>query len=261
MPEPFVKERHAPKLAGGPTALTEDPRTGLPLIDVPADLGGERGPFRDFEGSVLHFFEHVKKFWKKGRQVAENRILCITDMDLFQCAHDGLINRCCYVDDVEEILMDNTKAVGLKMTLTKAVGQREYDMLYQLSSLEQQELVVHIITELQKFHGVTVARVIHQEHPIDANQLRLTKPDGWQFELHSVRTKEKLYEELLNRERERHMQHQRQLDAGSAASADTAAVPPLPADGDGLVVALAEAVMRARPADPRSFLLGRVAHP
>eukprot|EP00756_Hemistasia_phaeocysticola_P029064 Hpha_TRINITY_DN16207_c0_g4::TRINITY_DN16207_c0_g4_i3::g.16402::m.16402 len=218
-PETRIVRRRKPKAGGPPQAyrpqpfrsalpptpeqLTVDPRTGLRLIEVPHDLTNQ---FRDLDNCVMHFFEKTMKFGRKGRKKPEKRILIITDNNLFQCMPDGLINRCSFISSVEEILIDDTNAIGFKMS--KNVN--DYDMLYQLNTKEQQQEVIHIVTTLQRAMKMKEAPVHHLKQPIDQNQLQLQKTKEWRFKLHSVRTRRALWSELKEKESEAEARHNAQ---------------------------------------------------
>eukprot|EP00756_Hemistasia_phaeocysticola_P029063 Hpha_TRINITY_DN16207_c0_g4::TRINITY_DN16207_c0_g4_i2::g.16395::m.16395 len=203
---PFQQQPFQSTLPPTPEQLTVDPRTGLNLIDVPLDLQKE---FRDLDNCVMHFFEKTLKYGRKGRKKPEKRILIITDNNLFQCMPDGLINRCSFIKSVEEILVDDTNAIGFKMTRTA----NDYDMLYQLNTKEQQAEVVHIVTTLQRAMKMKEAPVHHLKMPIDQNQLQLQKTKEWRFKLHSVRSRRALWNELKEQEQMAEAKHNAQEQA------------------------------------------------
>src|SRR5262249_37908349 len=117
-----------PRKPSGP--LTTDPRSGLPLIDVPRD---RQHAFAHLGSDILlHIFMDVERISSKGKPL--RRVLFVTDQTLFVCEETGGVLRSVQVSKIMQVNVatDNSNAVAL-------IVPSEYDIILRLDRRQQRD--------------------------------------------------------------------------------------------------------------------------
>ena len=198
-PRPFQGTPYKSILPKSPEDMIRHPITFLPLIQVPRDQDFAM-VFRGLERVVLHMFEVVKKLEKSGS--GSNRVLLVTDANVYRCTLKGIVNRCSPIADIKTIYQNNNNELGLQMRN----HDKDYDMMYQFPNRETMENCIRIILQIQsKMKNGVTAKVLEENHI--RSHLQFKRPQDYEFRLHSATPIDRLYEKtkiLDDEQRRRH---------------------------------------------------------
>ena len=216
---PYQRQPFVPKVPELPEQMQHHPISGLPLVDVPHEYRPnfpalcEKG-----KGVVMHMFETIQKRDRKGS--SEERLLLVTDSNLYRCKTTGIINRCTGIDQIAELIVDG-RSVGIKM---QAVDNSEHDMLYDFTTPARAKEFVRIVQTVQEKmrKGKTLrAQVVHQPNP--GARLNFDRPKNYKFVLREVMLKERLHKMWQLLEQENRRRHETEQDRLAAEHAQQAA--------------------------------------
>lgn len=190
----------------GMRMLREDPRTGLPIFDIPEEY---QKAFKDLRGSVIHWFGEVSKVNRHFKR--QLRVLIVSDACLYMCNHKGEITRCVQVKDIEKRVDDpqlpNWLALVLKPVkeVKDANGEiqttNDYDMLFITQNDRDYEDLVRILDAIrQRVTGqpgqpgppLRVDRLQTQTLK-DPHVINLTRPPLWRLEWEKVQSLDSLF--------------------------------------------------------------------
>jgi hypothetical protein len=175
------------------TELSQDPRTGLDIIDIPPK---HQKYFGDLSGAVIHWFGEVDKYnrmWTHQRRVA-----IFTDQCVYLCQLDGGITRCVNVRWINEIILTEKSAIGFK------VGLPDYDMLISVDTTAAREAIVNIVTKVYASlvgTELTVRRLAGNSGVALQQQLVLAKPKEWSLKIEPVKSVKALTKLILDKQK------------------------------------------------------------
>lgn len=160
----------APKRPTGP--LTMDPRSGLPLIEIPRD---RQHAFAHLGNDiVLHTFMDVDRISSRGKPL--RRVLFVTDQTLFVCEESGGVLRCVQVSKIMRVnvAQDNSNAIAL-------VIPSEYDIILRLDRRQQRD---DLLVTLRAVHRRMVDEELDVQmvKEIRTNAYQMDKPAGFQLQ-------------------------------------------------------------------------------
>eukprot|EP00759_Apiculatamorpha_spiralis_P053803 PhF_6_TR640/c0_g1_i2/m.892 len=165
------------------SSMTVDPRTELPIIDVPPEY---EKSFSDLQGTVMHFFCSVGKYNAKG--TLQTRILIISDTTIYLCLETGSIVRCALVGQIQEIILSKPNVMAIKML------PPEYDIMMRFLKTEQRQNAFDILRTIyweQMGHTVQSSETFIDPGAA-AGQLRLEKPKDYTLRVDPIKTKKAL---------------------------------------------------------------------
>ena len=195
----------------------KDPRTLLPLINVPADYTQN---FGYLNMAVVHWFGLVKKLGT-GFSV-EERIAVLGDRCLYLCKKNADITRCIMVSDIKKLLLaqDDAKDLYVAIIMPEVIESQgdktqrsEYDVMYHCDNIQ---LFVKYLRTVYAYQ--TAGETLPLDQVRDKDQLerevRLTRPKNWVLTYWQPMFKEHLAKLL-----EAWNQKQREGGAGGGAAA------------------------------------------
>lgn len=196
----------APRAPQGP--LDRDPRSGLPLINFPADRQASLAHLGN--DILLHFFEDCDRISSKGKPL--RRLVLITDQTFFVCETNGSLLRCVQVSKISQVnvAVDNSNEVAL-------VVPSEYDIILRFDRRSQRDDMLAVLRAVHK-RMVSTELNVWNVKDIRPNQYRMEKPPGFQLQRIPQRSRANLSKALESidandRERRNAIQRvQEQLD-------------------------------------------------
>jgi hypothetical protein len=172
--------------------LKADPRTGLEIIDIPAD---HEKYFRDLKGCLIHWFGVVDKYNRVYK--IQKRVAIVSDQCIYLCRTDGSITRCVNIQAIQEILLTEQTAIGFR------VGPPDFDMLIAVDTVQEREAIVHIVSKVfwsLVGQDLVIRRLSGDSGEAVSQNLQLTKPKGWQPNIIPMKTTKALSKLLSEKE-------------------------------------------------------------
>jgi hypothetical protein len=197
------KRQTAPRKAAGP--LTVDPRSGLPLIDIPRD---RQHAFAHLGNDILlHIFMDVDRFSSRGS--ALRRVLFATDQTLFICHEDGGVVRCVPISKISQVNVATDNSNSLALTIPT-----EYDIIVRLDRRQQRDDLIVVLRAVYRrmLNSELNVRMVKE---IVTKQYKMDKPPGFQLQRIPQRTRAHLAKTLETIE----IQEQERLEATEAVQA------------------------------------------
>eukprot|EP00754_Rhynchopus_humris_P008893 Rhum_TRINITY_DN13867_c0_g1::Rhum_TRINITY_DN13867_c0_g1_i1::g.65116::m.65116 len=140
-PDPSEQASPAPLCVDAQSEKVQHhPFNGLPFVDVPFAF---RRDFSMFDGAALHMFEQVS--CESGSQ---ERVLLVTDSDLYRCTTLGSVERCTSVCQVAELIVDG-RSVGIRVQAPDYDNHGEDDMLYDFATPAQADTFTEVVQTIQ----------------------------------------------------------------------------------------------------------------
>jgi hypothetical protein len=173
--------------------LTRDPRTQLPVIDVPPEHAKY---FASLKGTVMHWFGVVDKYnrlWNQDRRVA-----IFSDSCIYLCRLDGGITRCVQVRNIARVLLSENSAIGFQ------VNAPDYDMLLQFANVQEREAVLTVVKSVYfRLVGadLEIAKLSEDAQSSMQKELRLAKPPGTTLRIEPIRSLKSLMKALDDQRR------------------------------------------------------------
>jgi len=174
--------------------LNVDPRSGLPLIDVPAD---RRDAVANSGALVLHFWADVDRVSSRGRTL--RRVLFVTDTTVFVWDPTGSLplSRCVPVSRIAQVHVsaDHSNCVAF-------VIPTEYDLIVRFEQRQQRDdavVVLRAVYRRMTGGGELPVERVPQTLP---TRYRMEKPRGWQLQVAPQTTRAELRKTLETVERQ-----------------------------------------------------------
>jgi len=181
----YTALEHADKLPPRNCGLpAEDPRTGLPFVEVPPEY---LRTFVYLDNAVIHWFNPIKKQGvSKGFSVfgaIEERVGVIGDKFVYVCKPTGDITRCMKILEIEKIWTNSSTCESDNAIAALKMRSPDYDLFFSCGIKECQRFVetVRIL-----FRYITKGRDVPCVELKEADILKecnLTRPNGWDFTL------------------------------------------------------------------------------
>ena len=166
--------------------LTSDPRSGLPLIEIPRD---RQHAFAHLGLDILlHLFMDVDRMSSKS--VPLRRVLLVTDQTLFVCEETGGILRCLQVSKIMQVNVatDNSNAISL-------VIPSEYDVILRFDHRQKRDDAILVLRAVYRRMTDTELNV-QMVKDIRAAKYRMEKPANFQLQRIPQRTRQNLQQAL-----------------------------------------------------------------
>lgn len=174
--------------------ITRDPRTRLPIIDVPPIHAKN---FRGLQGTVIHWLGVVDKFNRMRK--LDRRVAIFSDSHVYLCRLDGGITRCVQVRNISRAFIGDDSAIGFQ------INAPDYDMLIQVLNVQEREAVLNVVKSVYfRLVGRDLGITILSDDASVAmlSELKLTRPPGAQLRepIRSLKSLMKMLEEQKKRE-------------------------------------------------------------
>eukprot|EP01065_Artemidia_motanka_P003348 TRINITY_DN11615_c0_g2_i1.p1 TRINITY_DN11615_c0_g2~~TRINITY_DN11615_c0_g2_i1.p1 ORF type:complete len:315 (+),score=100.63 TRINITY_DN11615_c0_g2_i1:50-994(+) len=154
-----------------------DPRTGLPLAQMPA---GARSAGALCSAALL-FVARVTWFGAEGRRRPDEGIVVVTDADLLLCQASGSMLRALPIREIADVVIDDP-LYGRFSVGVRANSGHEYDFLFELSSNEQRAGLLAVLKRVSELDTGTAPTVdVAQTGIVDECMLRLHRPERWRL--------------------------------------------------------------------------------
>ena len=160
-----------------------DPRTALPIINVPNHL---EASFGYFSGAVIHWIGRVLKVCSSGKD--SERLFIVADAASYLCDLAGNVVRCISYRLMRDIVVrdESPRLVGFRFS-EEAAG--EYDIVVRFNSKEDMVCVTSYLSRIYWAHSgreIKLERVQEGEGSIES-RLNLIKPKHWTLRLEPLR--------------------------------------------------------------------------
>eukprot|EP00755_Sulcionema_specki_P031066 Sspe_Gene.18850::Locus_6815_Transcript_1_1_Confidence_1.000_Length_1688::g.18850::m.18850 len=195
--------------------LEADPRTGLPIVDIPKRFQGLSILNEQLKGRVIHYINNVTK--ANRRSQSQKRILVITDehVQFRDKSSQGHLKRSFPVKAITcliELRNDSQNRIPLQIS-----GHNEFDCLFEAKSEQDKSDIIRILDRVREHHtGKPIPRrelkdlVKGGSRPTSETDdllsaLKLKKPHGWTATNNNVTKIVDLLErsQMQDREKER----------------------------------------------------------
>jgi len=167
--------------------FTTDPRFNLPFVHVPAEL---RENFSALEDTAIYFFGLATKQNKRGRN--QRRVVVCGDRSLYVANTSGHVNRCVWLKAIREVVLSANGGVACKID-----GRGEYDLALRFEvSPSDAETFVGTLQRLSAFHRTDPPLQVTRLPQLPVSDLRLEKPPTFEFRIHPLVPRSKLFAAL-----------------------------------------------------------------
>eukprot|EP00667_Euglena_gracilis_P005718 EG_transcript_5759 len=175
------------ELPDSPEGLKEDPRTGLRLISVPAELRRAMGPA--FAGDpLLHYVGLGEKMNQK--QAFSRRVVAISSYCIYVLHPLGGLARALQVTDIKRLWVSNTAA---DRNVFAFLSPAEFDLVLRSPEAETIQQIVKTIFRYKKGRDLPVADLSAE---MVMSSARVAKPPHWRPEMLYVHSRGQLYRRL-----------------------------------------------------------------
>eukprot|EP00996_Jenningsia_fusiforme_P006601 NODE_811_length_1890_cov_46.232482_g746_i0.p1 GENE.NODE_811_length_1890_cov_46.232482_g746_i0~~NODE_811_length_1890_cov_46.232482_g746_i0.p1 ORF type:complete len:493 (-),score=84.97 NODE_811_length_1890_cov_46.232482_g746_i0:251-1729(-) len=180
--------------AGGPTnfplpltpeELTDDPRTGLELIDLPQEYRKQLTLFRG--DALLHYVGVVSKM--NHNHAYADRFLVITTYCIYILHLNGFLARCLEIVDIDRIILADRGDSDIMAMIVPS----EFDLV--IKSPEQGKIrnIIDTIFKFKKNRSIPVEMLTEGQI---LQEINLKKGSRWRLEMKYVHSKVQLYRRL-----------------------------------------------------------------
>uniref|UniRef100_A0A7S1IGK9 Uncharacterized protein n=1 Tax=Eutreptiella gymnastica TaxID=73025 RepID=A0A7S1IGK9_9EUGL len=180
------------ELPSNPEDLRWDPRTGLELLEIPAQYARQMADLFG-KSSLIHFVAPVDKLNQKGK--FSPRLLVITTYCVYLLHKGGGLARALEITDLRKLWRsnDHDKAVIALLCPTEfdLVLRRQHEI--RSPSMDN---IQYIIATIYQWKTGKPLEVVDMSESLIVESVQIRKPPGWKPEMLYVHSKKQLYRRL-----------------------------------------------------------------
>eukprot|EP01006_Ploeotia_vitrea_P032384 TRINITY_DN64608_c0_g2_i1.p1 TRINITY_DN64608_c0_g2~~TRINITY_DN64608_c0_g2_i1.p1 ORF type:complete len:1055 (-),score=160.84 TRINITY_DN64608_c0_g2_i1:182-3346(-) len=184
--------------------FTEDPRFGLPFVDVPSQYAKGWSDFEREGGPAIFFFEEVDRLKDEAKTIPRPaktvpRLLLVSGDTIYITTKDGINKRCLEIKSLATAwhgLKDDEHRplqLGLRMK-----GTTQHDVVVKLPSDERLAQCLHVIRTIHMHH---VGRSLQVQRWTGKDNLQMTTRAEYAYDAPKLLSRKALRGELTSKER------------------------------------------------------------